>query len=216
MEAEKFINWILEMEAFLGVSGKSVRRPSDDNEDDFVDHVVELFKENRRFFNQFLFKIFDLKLRASLKTLYSMSDFEDKLFNEIFPSRTGRLRVKALESDTGLVFPKLMLSTRNLVIQLCVFIVPVFSFVILMLFNIEIFVAIYSAVKLSIFLPLVGIPYLILYIFFPAFYHPNEMKGVRTYRDLVEDLIVFNRYAYIEDDYRLTRLELRKLLLRDN
>jgi hypothetical protein len=199
--------------SFLNITEDAIKLRDIENDQDFIDQIISLFKENNHIFNGFLYKIFDLRVRYAFKEVYEEGDFtDDQPIEDILPKGFAESRLKYLESEIKLIFPRPVLSKLSLSVQLALFLLPVSLFILAIVFHVEFLIVLYGLVKLGIIIILILLPNLIGYFLFPKFYQPSKLVGINTYHDLIQDLVLMNRYYYTENDYKLTAEELKDFL----
>ncbi len=184
------------------------------NGQDFIDQIILLFKDDHRIFNSFVYKIFDLRVRHSLAENYSEEGFkDDQPIEDLLPRDLGGGRLKKLESELRLIFPRPVLSKASFLVQLLLFLVPLALVIIaLMIVRVEFLIVLYGVVKFGAVIFLISVPYIIGYFIFPRFFQASELLNVKTYHDLVQDLVLMNRYYLAEDDFKHAREELKSLI----
>ncbi len=197
---------------FLGITEDAFNVKIISNHEDFSNEAMLVFKESPSIFRKFLYKIFDLRIRKFLKNKFSIMGFnDDDLIRDIFPGGQILRTLNFLETESGLIFPKPVLSNLSFYVQIALLVVPGLALGVLLFLKIEFFIVLYGLVKIGAIVLVITIPYLIAYLIFPDFFRSTRFPNIVTYRDLISDLIWSNQYAFVEDDYKLTKQELEKL-----
>lgn len=183
------------------------------NEDDFRSDVRMIFKENPRIFSNFLSKVFDSRIRFVLQRFYSIEGFEsEKPISNVLPYKYRVEIIRTLKRETELVFPRPVLSKISLIIQVGLFIVPMLLFLFFFVVNFEFVIVTHGFLRIGALFICGSILNVVAYLCFPNFFRPSKFPGVHTYKDLLDDVVLLNRYDFIEDEYALTLNELERVL----
>ncbi|MBT1688392.1 hypothetical protein [Dawidia soli] len=183
------------------------------SEDAVVGRFVEVFDERRDLLRKFLYPIFDQRIRGALSTITSLNTFDGQTpIKEIFPPRYLRGDLKELAKQTGLVLPEPVSGKLSLFISLGVFLGSCVLAIVAVVMRPEILIVLFGLVKSGVIVVLLFIPNVVVYFLFPALFRSGSLGDIDTYRALTEYVVRRNYYDYVEDQYRLTRQELRRML----
>lgn len=198
--------------SFLNITPDAFDSKNVKSKEEFVEAVIHLFVQMPNLFNSFLFRIFDWRIKTVSKASFSTLDSDNVgSFKDIVNSGQLNTWLRNLQAETGLVFPRPVLSTASYFVQLLLVLVPLVLSIIALVFNFGLLLPIYGLFKVGVLLLIIVVPYLVASFMFPNFFRPNKLPKIVSYRDLVDQVVWLNRYDFIEDDYKMTRSELEKI-----
>jgi hypothetical protein len=204
---------VLAVAASVGIEDGIFAGDSEMDEGAVVERFVDLFDERPDIFRKFLYPIFDSRVRAGLETIASPDKFGDQTpINEIFPPRYLRGDFKALGKETGLVLPEPMSSNLSLIVFFGLFLGTCVLAVVAVIIMPEIFIILFGLIKTGAILIVLAIPSVAAHFLFPALSRESSLGDIHTYRELIEYVVRRNYYDYVDNQYWLTRRELRLML----
>lgn len=204
---------VLAIAASMGAEDDIFVGDSEINEDTIIERFVTLFDERPDIFRKFLYPIFDKRIREGLETMTSLDEFGDQTpIKEIFPPRYLKGDFKALEKHTGLILPEPMSSNLSLFVSLGLFLVTCGLAVVSVIIMPEIFIVFFGLIKTGAILIVLAIPSIAAHFLFPTLSRNSSLGDIHTYREIIEYVVRRNYYNYFDNQYWLTRRELRLML----
>lgn len=198
---------------FLGITEDAFDAKRIVSKEQFIDEIISILLEHPQLFRLFLYKIFDVRVREALNNSFAQKGFrDDEPIENILRNEGVVSKFKVLESETGLMFPRPVLSNLSFYMQIILLLFPAIFFVVMFVLNIELMPALYGVVKIGAIGFFIVIPYFITYLVFPKLFAPTKLSGIKTYHDLIMNLVWTNQFVFIEDEYTLTKSELSKLI----
>jgi hypothetical protein len=200
--------------SYMSISEVEFRNRPIANQEELKDQIVTVFKEHPIIFGKFLFAIFDSKTRDALSKNVRFGNALEGLtpLNEIFKKSNIRTNFEKLESNTGLVYPTLVVPTYKYLIQLSLFVTPIIILGIIILNNIDFFVGNYLLLKWGFITPIIFLPYIAFDILFPNFFKPSSLPRDMSYGELISELVILNRQNYIDNNWEITYSEIPSFL----
>jgi hypothetical protein len=199
---------------YMGLSEDEFGNRSIADQEELKDQIIAVFKENSLIFDKFLFAIFDSKTRDALVKNFSIEDNLEGLtpLKKIFQKSDVRTNFESLESNTGLIFPALVVPSYKYFIQLSLFVVPISIIVAVVLNNIEFLAGNFLLLKWGFITPLIFLPYFVFDILFPFFFKPSRLPDDTSYGELISELVILNRQIYTDNNWENTYSEIPSFL----
>lgn len=206
-------NKILKICSLAGVKEDFFDLQERTNEQEVVNRFVNYFETEMGAFRLFLYNLVDYKIRDYLYEMSDLEKFKDTVAMEkIFPDKFLKSDLKVLKEKTGLTYPTPILSRLNFWVQITLFVLPCFLFVVGLGMQLEFLLVLYGAVKFGAIAFLLFLPYGVGFFLFPKFYRTTHLPGIRTYNDFVNDVVDRNQHYYKADNHLLTKRELMEML----
>jgi hypothetical protein len=200
--------------AYMGLSEVVFGNGLIADQEELKEQIVAVFKEQPVIFGKFLFAIFDSKTRNALIKVASIENNLEGLtpLKKIFQKNDVRTSFESLESNTGLIFPELVVPSYKYFIQLSLFVVPIIIVVALVLDNIEFLAGNFLLLKWGFITPFIFLPYFAFDILFPNFFKPSNLPNDMSYGELISELVILNRQDYIDNNWEITYSEIPSFL----
>ncbi|MBL0741229.1 hypothetical protein [Chryseolinea lacunae] len=198
--------------SFMGLTEDTFDFSKIKTEDDWIDEVISVFTKNRRVFIKFLGKVVDLRVRYFFLKQHSIEDIHtDTPVEELFSPYVME-NINKVESEVGLEFPSPMLSTFSLCFQTLLILIPAILIVVLLILRAEFLLVLYGIVKVGAVVFILIIPYGLTYLMFPRFFMPSRFYKTKTYDDIIGYVALSNHLFFLENDYQMTKVELRSFI----
>jgi hypothetical protein len=196
----------------IGITPDAFITAAINDDESFCAQVIMLFKEDPKIFRSFLFAIFDLRVRSVLNLKYDKKVGKiSESIKSIFNQHKLHFYLEELEHETGLIFPKAVISNLSFHVQTALLVVPFLAVVYFLFLNPMFLIVVYGVVKIGAGIVVIIVPYAIAYLLFPTFFQPNRLFKISTYEDLINDLVWTYQFEFSDNDFVLTKEELKKI-----
>ncbi|UXX80057.1 hypothetical protein N7E81_02920 [Reichenbachiella carrageenanivorans] len=200
---------------YLNVTTDAFSLKQAKNREDIASQALILLKKDNELLRSFLFNVYYERLERS----FLMNFFPEKnsigkneAIEKLLPYECANERLKILEKETDLMLPGLVLPKLNFIIMLLLFAIPLLAVILYIVFNMGVFAAISSILKLGFFAFIIFLPYVIAKVSFPNFFVPSVFSGIETFEDFVQDSVIDNLYLYDDSNDENLKKEIFSLV----
>ena len=175
------------------------------SEQEIIDQTVGILKEESWVFRKVIMKIMQPKVDVVMKKrglLPGEHGFRPENLETI---------VMGIKADTGFLVPQPQMKTVHFIVLLVSFIIPVVLFAVYVSSDPGVVLAL-GITKFSALLALLAMPMIIISVLFRKSFKKLEIKGANNFEEFLGMLSTMNRFAFTQDDYELTKEELRNYL----
>ena len=173
-----------------------------------INKVVQAFDDNIGLLNKFLYAVLKSKILDVITSNGSIdiNTIEDsQKIDSLIPKKKRGEILDQLKEELSVKTPDLHLPLYKKVLIAMMIVLPTVIILILLYFNIEILIVLWGYLSFGIFIMAALSIYLAVYFVYPDFFKKSEFVEVNNFSDLINEIVLLNRYKFYEKDFQLTR-----------